>query len=97
MNRFLSKPAGPAIFVFALSSIIFILSVALVLAPAPLKAQTIISGDIAGTVMDPAGAAVPGASITVSNTGTGAVSQVKTGGAAIIAYPSCHQAPIRYL
>jgi outer membrane receptor protein involved in Fe transport len=79
VNRFLSKPVSPAILVFALSTII--LSAALVLAPAPLKAQTIISGDIAGTVMDPSGAAVPGADITVSNTGTGGVNVAKSGGA----------------
>jgi Carboxypeptidase regulatory-like domain len=79
VNRFLSKPASATTLVFVLSSII--LSAALVLTLAPLKAQTIISGDIAGTVVDPSGAAVPGASITVTNTGTGAVNVVKSGGA----------------
>jgi outer membrane receptor protein involved in Fe transport len=79
VNRFLSKPASPTTLVFALSSII--LSAALVLTLAPLKAQTIISGDIAGTVVDPSGAAVPGASVTVTNTGTGAVNVVTSGGA----------------
>lgn len=35
-------------------------------------AQSTTSGDIAGQVMDPSGASIPGATITLTNTGTGA-------------------------
>src|SRR5260370_16423767 len=38
-------------------------------------------GQIAGTVYDPNQAVVPGAKVTIKNTGTGAVREVKTGGA----------------
>jgi len=44
-------------------------------------AQTQISGDIAGTVTDPTGAAIPGAKVTVTNAGTGVTQSVKTGAA----------------
>lgn len=50
-------------------------------APRFARAQSLISGDIAGTVTDPSGAAIPGATVTVTNTGTGLVKTVKTGGA----------------
>ncbi|MGC2163280.1 MAG: carboxypeptidase-like regulatory domain-containing protein, partial [Silvibacterium sp.] len=46
--------------------------------PGNLKAQSIISGDIAGTVTDPTGAAVPGATVTVTSQATGAVQSVTT-------------------
>jgi hypothetical protein len=54
MTRFLSQRAG---LVLALSPII-VGPAALVLVPGALRAQTTISGDIAGTVTDPSGAAV---------------------------------------
>lgn len=50
------------------------------LSPA-LRAQTTISGDIAGTVTDPSGAAIPNASVKVTNTGTGATTTLTTGAA----------------
>ena len=46
--------------------------------PGILKAQTTLSGDIAGTVTDQSGAAVPGATVTITNTDTGGVRQEKT-------------------
>ena len=54
---------------------------ALLLAVQPASAQSLISGDIAGTVNDATGAAIVGASITVTNTGTGAVKTVTSGAA----------------
>jgi hypothetical protein len=48
-------------------------------APAAL-AQSNISGDLAGTVIDPAGAAVVGATVTVTNSATGGANEVKTSG-----------------
>ena len=49
--------------------------------PHSAAAQSLISGDIAGTVTDPSGAAIQGATITATNTGTGLVKTVQTGGA----------------
>jgi hypothetical protein len=48
-------------------------------ATAPLAySQSNISGDLAGTVTDPTGAAISGATVTATNTATGAVQVVKT-------------------
>jgi hypothetical protein len=49
--------------------------------PRPAAAQSLISGDIAGTVTDPSGAAIQGATVTATNTGTGLVKTVTTAGA----------------
>jgi Carboxypeptidase regulatory-like domain len=77
MNRFLSQRAG-----LVLTFSLFIVAPAgLVLVPGTLCAQTIISGDIASTVTDPSGAAVPGATVTATDTATGTVKVVKTGDA----------------
>jgi hypothetical protein len=54
---------------------------AVILVPCSLKAQTLTSGDIAGTVEDSSGAVVPGADVKAINTGTDAVSEVFTGAA----------------
>ncbi len=63
--------------VFSLVSV----PVALILAPGSLKAQTLTSGDIAGTVEDSSGAVVPGAQVKATNTGTGAIKEVISGSA----------------
>jgi hypothetical protein len=47
----------------------------------PAIAQTQISGAIAGTVTDPTGAAIPGATVTITNTATGVTKSVKSGAA----------------
>ena len=77
MNRFLSQRVDLvlvfALFIVALAALVFV--------PGALHAQTNISGDIAGTVTDPSGAAVPGATVTATDTSTGAVKVVKTGDA----------------
>ena len=49
--------------------------------PGTLKAQSIISGDIAGTVTDPSGASVPGATVTLTSKTSGAAKTVTTNGA----------------
>jgi hypothetical protein len=49
--------------------------------PQPAAAQSLISGDIAGSVTDPSGAAIQGATVTATNTGTGLVKTVQTGSA----------------
>jgi hypothetical protein len=77
MNRFLSQRAGLVV----AFSLLIVGPTPLVLVPGALQAQTTISGDIAGTVTDPSGAAVPGATVTATDTATGAVKVVKTGDA----------------
>ena len=66
--------------IFTLSAIILI-PVVLLLIPGSLGAQSLTSGDIAGTVEDASGAVIPGAVVKATNTGTGAVSQATTGSA----------------
>jgi hypothetical protein len=54
---------------------------ALFLVPQTLEAQSLVSGDIAGSITDSSGAAIPGAKVTARNTGTGQVKEVTTSGA----------------
>ena len=54
---------------------------AAILLHCPLKAQTLTSGDIAGTVEDSSGAVIPGADVKAINTGTDAVNEVISGAA----------------
>ncbi len=54
---------------------------ALLLSVQPASAQSLISGDIAGTITDTSGAAIVGATVTVTNTGTGAGKTATTGAA----------------
>jgi hypothetical protein len=49
--------------------------------PGNLRAQTTISGDIAGTVTDASGAAIPGATVKVTNSDTGATAMLATASA----------------
>ncbi|MGC2618687.1 MAG: carboxypeptidase regulatory-like domain-containing protein, partial [Acidobacteriaceae bacterium] len=49
--------------------------------PRVASAQSLISGDIAGTITDPSNAAIPGATVTAKSNETGAVKTVTTGGA----------------
>src|SRR6202044_3785786 len=44
----------------------------------PAYAQTNISGDVSGTVTDPSGASIVGATVTLTSKSTGEVSQAKT-------------------
>ncbi len=53
----------------------------LLLSGSTLGAQTVISGDIAGTVTDPTGAVISNAAVKSVNLGTGEVKTVKTGSA----------------
>ena len=45
-----------------------------------LNAQSITSGDIAGSVTDPSGASIPDATVTIKNNGTGATNTATTNG-----------------
>jgi outer membrane receptor protein involved in Fe transport len=54
---------------------------AILLVPRTLEAQSLVSGDIAGTITDSSGAAIPGAKVTARNTGTGQVKEVTSSGA----------------
>lgn len=79
----MNKPC-PHHFAFASAKLILALGLAalcFLLLPGNLKAQTTISGDIAGTVTDASGAAIPGATINIKNTDTGSTSTVTTSGA----------------
>jgi Carboxypeptidase regulatory-like domain len=49
--------------------------------PRTLEAQSLVSGDIAGTITDTTGAAIPGAKVTATNTGTGQIKDVTSSGA----------------
>ncbi len=51
------------------------------LVPRIVEAQSLVSGDIAGTVTDSTGAAIPGAKVRATNTGTGQVKEVTSSGA----------------
>src|SRR5271170_1787386 len=51
-------------------------STAFVLLPRGLEGQSLVSGDIAGTITDSTGAAIPGAKVTAINTGTGQTKEV---------------------
>lgn len=50
-----------------------------VVAPS-LSAQTLVSGDLAGSITDPTGAVIPNATVTLTNTATGAKQTATTGG-----------------
>lgn len=49
--------------------------------PGSLRAQTTLSGDLAGTITDASGAAIPGATVKVTNTGTGRTLTLTSGSA----------------
>ena len=59
----------------------YLLLVTPILNPGALKAQTLTSGDIAGTIQDASGALIPGADVKALNTGTGAVKETTAGSA----------------
>jgi hypothetical protein len=54
---------------------------ALLLFPRTIEAQSLVSGDIAGTITDTTGAAIPGAKVTAINMGTGQVKVASASGA----------------
>ena len=60
-------------------TLVFILAllVGVTLAAPLLRAQSLTTGDVVGTVTDPSGAVVPGATVTLKNNGTG-VTQTAT-------------------
>ena len=70
--RFANAPVRKLIFALSLALL------AVLMLPGSLKAQSIISGDLAGTVTDPTGAAVPGAKVTVTSKLTGAIKTTTT-------------------
>src|SRR5271166_3429481 len=63
-----------------------LLVVAAVMTPS-LMAQSLISGDIAGTVTDPSHAVVAGATVELKNLGTGATQADKTNGSGYYRFP----------
>src|SRR5260370_13449157 len=66
----------------------FPLSVTCFLLPTPmLLAQSLITGEIAGTVADPSGGVMPGATVTLKNNGTGASQERRTNGQGDYRFP----------
>lgn len=60
------------------SSVRLLLLALVLVVPALSRAQTSTTGDLAGTVMDPSGAAVPNATVTLTSVATGAVRSTTT-------------------
>ena len=61
-----------------LTGILAVLVVAAVMAPS-LMAQSLVSGDLTGTISDPSGAVVSGATVTLKSDATGAIRNATTG------------------
>ncbi len=59
-----------------------------------MSAQSIVSGDVTGTVTDPSGAVVPNATVTLKNLDTGATATTRTNGTGF--YRFAFQKPGRY-
>ncbi len=55
-----------------ITGMLALLVIALLIAPS-LMAQSLVSGDVTGTVTDPSGAVVPNATVTLKNNATGAI------------------------
>jgi Carboxypeptidase regulatory-like domain len=51
------------------------------------RAQTIVTGSVAGTVMDPSGAIIAGARVTIKNNETGAVQTAQSGANGVFRFP----------
>jgi Carboxypeptidase regulatory-like domain/TonB-dependent Receptor Plug Domain len=51
------------------------------------RAQTIVTGSVAGTVMDPSGAIIAGATVTIKNNETGAVQTAQSGANGVFQFP----------
>jgi hypothetical protein len=79
--RFANAPVRK--FIFALSLALL----AVLMLPGTLKAQSLISGDLAGSVTDPSGAAVPGAKVTVTSKRTGEVKTTTANGSGAYRVP----------
>src|SRR5580658_2626473 len=60
-----------------ITGMLALLVVALMMAPS-LIAQSLVSGDLTGTVTDPSGAVVPSATVTLKNNATGATRNTQT-------------------
>src|SRR5258708_34991371 len=52
-----------------------------------LAAQSILTGDVVGTVTDPSGAVVSGATVTLSSVDTGSTQTAKTGSTGAVRFP----------
>jgi Carboxypeptidase regulatory-like domain len=61
------------------SLFLVVTALVVVLFSTPSRAQTVISGDIAGTITDPTGATIPGATVSVTSEATGQTKTVTTG------------------
>ena len=57
---------------------ILVLSIAVILVAAPIAAQSLTTGDVAGVVSDPSGAVVPAATVTLTSLDTGSIQRTTT-------------------
>lgn len=80
--RSLQRPLRPALSAVSLASILFFFGIIVpscITAPTA-GAQTTVSGDLAGSITDPSGAVIPNATVTLTNTATGAKQTAKSQG-----------------
>jgi hypothetical protein len=73
--------------VVAVRIVIALITAFLLVLPDLARAQSITTGDIAGTVTDPSGAVVQGATVTLKNTATGVTSTVSSNGTGAYRFP----------
>jgi hypothetical protein len=65
-------------FAVSLSFVLAFLAASFMVLPSTLSAQSLTSGDVTGTVLDPSGAAVPNATVSLKNNDTGATQNTTT-------------------
>ena len=65
-------------FTFSLRIVLTLFAVSVLLLPGSLLGQSLTSGDVTGTVLDPSGAAVPDATVTLKNNDTGSTQTTTT-------------------
>jgi protocatechuate 3,4-dioxygenase beta subunit len=65
-------------FAVSLSFVLAFLAASFMVPPSTLSAQSLTSGDVTGTVLDPSGAAVPNATVSLKNNDTGATQNTTT-------------------
>ncbi len=64
-----------------------LLAAFLLILPNLAQAQSLTTGDVAGTVTDPSGAAVPGAAVTLNNEAAGVTSTTTANGTGAYRFP----------
>ena len=65
-------------FTLSLRIVLTLFAVSVLLLPGSVLGQSLTSGDVTGTVLDPSGAAVPNATVTLKNNDTGSTQTTNT-------------------